>query len=335
VKLLSLVVLASFGAGTTRGALAQASQPPRSQAAGVEGRIVERTYTAGESSRRYLVYTPSAYDGRRRLPLVVMLHGCTQDAADFARGTRMNVLAESRGVIVAWPEQPQAAHPLKCWNWYEPAHQSRDGGEPALIAGITREAMREFAVDTSRVYLAGISAGGAMALLVAANYPELWTAVAVHSAVEFRAAANAQQALGVMQQGGPSPVEQGDAAFQAMGAQARAIPLIVFHGGADPTVKPVNAEQVFQQWLRTQQRASGHPDTLMTRVDESHGETNGYRWSRALVYDDAEQHVMLERWIVDGLGHKWSGGSPDGTYTDPKGPDAAAEMMRFFLERSR
>ncbi len=110
---------------------------------------------------------------------------------------------------------------------------------------------------------------------------------------------------------------------------------MIFHGGADPTVKPVNAEQIFQQWLRTQQLASGHPDTLMTRVDESNGETNGYRWSRALVYDDAEKHVMLERWIVDGLGHKWSGGAPDGTYTDPKGPDAAAEMMRFFLERSR
>lgn len=248
----------------------------------------------------------------------------------------MNALAAEQGWIVAYPEQPASAHPQKCWNWYDARHQARGGGEPALIAGITREVMEDHDVDPQRVYVAGVSAGGAMSLILGVTYPELFAAVGSHSGMGFRAATNVNEALSAMQGSGPDPATRGETAFRAMGERARVVPLIVFQGGADPVVRPANAEQLVAQWKTTLERAGA---TFGEREEAGPGLTTGdplagYDVARTL-YRDENGNVLIESWIVDGLGHAWSGGSPEGSYTDPRGPDASREMLRFFREHPR
>lgn len=268
------------------------------------------THTGDAGTRRYRLFVPAGVDAAQRVPLVVMLHGCTQDPDDFARGTRFNEAAAVEGAIVAYPEQRGALHPQKCWTWYDPAHQAR-GGEPALVAGIAREVMAARAVDPKRVYVAGVSAGAAMAINTAAAYPELFAAAGAHSGIAYRAATAVPQALGVMKNGSAAPHSL---------RVGRAVPLIVFHGAADPVVAPVNGRQLAAQWAR----AGG-----LTDFQRSEVRTAGLRATRD-VYGP-----LLELWMVEGLGHAWSGGSAEGTYTDTRGPDATREMLRFFLAHTR
>ena len=271
----------------------------------------DETYAGEAGTRDFKLYVPASYRADGSAPLVVMLHGCTQDPADFAAGSRMNALAEAHGALVVYPQQPVIANPQKCWNWYLPEHQAGGAGEPAIIAGITRDVMEKFRVDPRRVYVAGVSAGGAMALILAANHPKLYAAVGAHSAVPFRAASNIAQALDAMRSGGSADVTVGTP-----------IPLIAFHGAADAVVNPANAERISAQWTRGARRT------------ESRDTAGAYNYSRS-VYRDPAGRILHERWVVDGLGHAWSGGAPAGTYTDPQGPDASREMMRFFLEHAR
>lgn len=300
-----------------------------------DGRFLERSYTGEHGTRAYKLYLPSGYDRSRPVPLVVMLHGCTQDADDFAAGTRMNELAEEGNFLVAYPEQPPEANANTCWNWYEPAHQKRGRGEPSLIAGITEAVMAEHKVDRRRIYLAGISAGGAMGVLTAAAYPELYAAIGSHSALEYRAATNLAEALAAMAAGGPDPRVQGAAAHAAMGERARVMPTIVFHGALDPTVNVVNAHQTLSQWAASNDLSEdGVADGSIGDApsEETEGETPaGYHYTRSL-YRDGSGNVIMEKWIVHEMTHRWSGGSSAGTYTDPRGPDASREMVRFFLE---
>jgi poly(hydroxyalkanoate) depolymerase family esterase len=278
------------------------------------------THTGEAGARRYRLFVPaSAKDGA---PLVVMLHGCTQDPDDFARGTRFNEAAADAGVMVAYPEQTAAHNPQKCWSWYDPAHQAR-GGEPALVAGIAREVMAARRADPRRVYVAGVSAGAAMAVNTAVAYPELFAAAGAHSGIAYRAATSVPQALVAMQRATPAPdsvaAAQATALRAALGT-GNAVPLIVFHGAADPVVKPENGRQLAAQWAR----AGGLKDFQRHAAD-----TGGLRATRD-VYGP-----FLEVWTVEGLGHAWSGGSPQGTYTDARGPDATREMLRFFLDHTR
>jgi poly(hydroxyalkanoate) depolymerase family esterase len=275
------------------------------------------TYTGEGGSRRYRLFVPSGYDASRPVPLVVMLHGCTQDPDDFARGTRFNQHADAAGVIVAYPEQPAAQHPQKCWTWYDRNHQSATAGEPAIVHGITREVMERYAVDPARVYLGGVSAGGAMAINTAASHPGYYTAVGVHSGVPWRAAREVGAALQVMRDGPRNEAELLEqAATQLRVAHTPSIPVIVFHGAVDAVVNPRNGRFLAQQWAV----AAGAKDFL-----RQEGTTGGLAWTRDV------WGPLAELWIVEGLGHAWSGGSPEGTYTDARGPDASAEMLRFFL----
>jgi poly(hydroxyalkanoate) depolymerase family esterase len=242
-----------------------------------------------------------------------MLHGCTQDPDDFARGTRFDELAYSGGVIVVYPEQTAASNPQKCWNWYDPAHQARDAGEPAILAGITREVMSRFAVDPARVYIAGVSAGGAMAVNTAAAYPELYAAAGAHSALPYRVATDVASAVSAMRSGPANP----DALPAPFAPGVRPVPLIVFHGLADVVVNAENGRRLADQW----RRAVGAKDFTRHPV-----EAGGLRATRDV------SGPFVELWMVEGLGHAWSGGSPEGTYTSAAGPDASREMLRFFLE---
>ena len=299
---------------TTLAVLMTTASPAAAQAA--PGTFEWATYTGEGGTRRFKLYVPTTYRAGRPAPLVVLLHGCTQDPDDFARGTRFNEAAEAAGVLVAYPEQTGAHQPQKCWTWYDPAHQAAGAGEPAIVAGIARQVMASHAVDASRVFVAGVSAGGAMAVNAAAGYPDLFSAVGVHSGVAYRAAAGVMPALQVMKQGASSPDSLGAALTTAL-AGRRLPRLIAFHGTQDAVVAPENGRQLFGQWSR----ALGARDFL--RDEETLG-------GRSVTRDRAGPGLQL--WIVDGLGHAWSGGSPEGTYTDARGPDATREMLRFFLE---
>ena len=259
--------------------------------------------------RDYKLFEP-ARDGRP-LPLVVMLHGCTQDADDFARGTRMNALARAQGALVLYPVQSRKANPQGCWNWFKHNHQARGKGEPAILAGMVREVISSHDVDPARVYVAGLSAGGAMAAILGDAYPDLFAAVGVHSGLPTGSARDVQSAFAAMS-GGARPVRRA-------AKTAATPPTIVFHGDADTTVNVVNGERVLQ--------AAG----VVARPEVTHGTTAmGLPYSRS-VFADAQ----AEQWTVHGAGHAWSGGDLAGSYTDPRGPDASAQMLRFFLQHPR
>ena len=286
-------------------------------------RFVAGTYTEPAGSRGYKLYVPSGYRDGQPVPLVVMLHGCTQSPDDFAAGTRMNALAEEGTFLVAYPAQDGAANPQRCWNWFSPGDQRRDAGEPSLIAGITRQIMREHAIDPARVYAAGMSAGGAAAAVMGEAYPDLYAAVGVHSGLPCGAAGDLPSALAAMRQGAPGPAT-GDG--RSDGGPRRLVPTIVFHGDRDGTVNPRNGDQVI---ARARAAAAGE---LQATAAVQHGQVPGGRaYSRAL-HADAGGGAVLEQWVVHGAGHAWSGGGPAGSYTDPQGPDATREMLRFFLE---
>jgi poly(hydroxyalkanoate) depolymerase family esterase len=282
------------------------------------------------ATRPYRLYVPASYDGRPA-PLVVMLHGCTQSATDFALGTRMNEAAEARGCLVAWPEQVAAANASRCWRWFEASEQRRGEGEPALVVGIVRQVMAEYAVDPARVYVAGLSAGGAAAAVLGAAYPDLFAAIGVHSGLACGAARDAASAFAAMRGPGPGRSGHGRSGTGQSGA-GRVLPAIVFHGNADATVHPGNADAVIAQ------AGAGHGEDGTTgawtrRVEQ--GRVPGGRAFERVRHVAADGVTMLEQWTVLGAGHAWSGGSAAGSYTDPEGPDATGEMLRFFLEHPR
>jgi poly(hydroxyalkanoate) depolymerase family esterase len=307
------------------------------------GGTAQANWTTGSVSntsgtRDYKLWVPINYDGKRAVPLVLMLHGCTQNPDDFAAGTQMNALADTHTFLVAYPDQPSSANGNKCWNWFQPAHQQRGMGEPSLLAAVVQQVQATYRVDPERIYVAGMSAGGAMAVIMGATYPDLFRGVGVSAGLEYKAAEDLLGALAAQQAGGPDPNQQGRAAYQAMGTYARRMPVIVFHGSLDPTVNRVNGDQTLNQWAQTNDLLDDGADN--NSVDDVPEVTiagkvpDGYTYTQS-VYHDAKGKLLSEKWIVDGMTHRWSGGSAEGSYTDPKGPNASAEMWRFFSTTTR
>jgi len=286
------------------------------------GKFVEATYSNPAGTRAYKLYIPSRYQGQA-LPLIVMLHGCTQSPDDFAAGTRMNLIAEEQTCFVVYPAQPSAANPGKCWNWFRPTDQRRGQGEPSLVAGITRQVMREYSVDPQRVYIGGLSAGAAAAAIMGATYPDLYAAIGVHSGLACGAASDLPSAFAVMRQGGLATASA-SGGISGVLRDGLAVPTIVFHGDQDTTVHPRNGDHVIAQSMRT---TSSQKTVQRGRVPGGHAYTR-------TIHADQGGRAILEHWEIHGAGHAWSGGSPAGSYTDPRGPDAAREMLRFFLEHA-
>ena len=283
----------------------------RGQPMGVADRFEKRSWHGPTGALDYHLFVPgTATPG---MPLIIMLHGCTQSPEDFARGTRMNALASEIGFLVAYPGQTSAANAQRCWNWYRPGDQRRDLGEPAAIAGITRQIIADEAADPARVYVAGLSAGGAAAAILAATYPDLYAAVGIHSGVACGAASDMSGALVAMHSGGVSP----------KGLAASFVPVITFHGDRDQTVHEKNSRNI----VSAAAAAAARPLHTASTTGTSAG---GRSFTRDISSDDAGR-VLIERWTVLGAGHAWAGGDSAGSYTDPKGPDASREMLRFFM----
>ena len=298
------------------GGLAKRSQTLSPDVVPDGGRFLAASYGNQAGRRAYKLYVPSGYRGQA-VPLIVMLHGCKQSPDDFAAGTRMNLVAEEHTCLVAYPAQAASANPSRCWNWFSPGHQQRGQGEPSLIAGITRQIMRDYSVNPERVYVAGLSAGAAAAAIMGMTYPDLYAAIGVHSGLACGAAGDLPSAFAAMRQGEA-------VAGRGSGEYRRMVPTIVFHGDQDSTVHPRNGDQVIEQSRTT-------PMTDL-RTTVQHGRVPGGHAYRRTLHADARGQVILEQWVIHGAGHAWSGGSPAGSYTDPQGPNAAREMLRFFLE---
>jgi poly(hydroxyalkanoate) depolymerase family esterase len=270
------------------------------------------SFSCPAGARDYRLYIPSNRGWGRR-PLIVMLHGCKQDPVDFAIGTRMNEIAEQHGMFVLYPAQPNRANPMSCWNWFNPADQVRDSGEPAILSGMTRELISQHPIDPEKVFVAGLSAGGAMAAVLGATYPDVFAAVGVHSGLPYKAASDAVSAFAAM---------RGEtSAARKNGAVAR-MRTIVFHGDADQTVHPSNAARIIT--------SQAHPSDLVDELQSAGRQSFSRKITR-----DANGKIWNEQWLVHGARHGWSGGSSEGSFTEAGGPDASREMVRFFLETVR
>jgi poly(hydroxyalkanoate) depolymerase family esterase len=287
---------------------------------GRTGQFVARSLTNAAGTRSYKLYIPASYTGQP-MPLLVMLHGCTQDPDDFASGTRMNEVAEKAGCFVVYPEQNKSANGHKCWNWFSAIDQQRDRGEASIIADITHTVVEAYNCDRGRVFVAGLSAGGAMAVIMGNRYPDLYCAVGVHSGLPYAAARDLSSAMAAMRRGADNPANTDQMDYADQADHMKALPVIVFHGDHDKTVHPRNAEQIIEQALahivsteRTEQGKSSGPGPAYTRE----------------IYEDTAQRPIAELWMLHGAAHAWSGGSAEGSYTAPEGPDASKEMMRFF-----
>jgi poly(hydroxyalkanoate) depolymerase family esterase len=281
-----------------------------------------RSYACAAGRRNYKLYIPSGHHAGGRRPLVVMLHGGTQDADDFAAGTRMNALAEEHGFLVAYPSQCKSANQSLCWNWFKPEDQVRGAGEPSIIAGITKEIVGEHDLDPQRVFVAGLSAGGAMAGVMAAAYPDVYAAVGVHSGLPYRSATDIPSAFAAMR--GDPGLQCCPRATCPNAESTLRVRTIVFHGDADHVVHPSNAARIVESHTKAGDSAEH------TKVRSPTSRT----YTRATTRDKTGTAVM-EHWLIHGSGHAWSGGSDEGTYTDPHGPDASCEMVRFFFEGPR
>jgi poly(hydroxyalkanoate) depolymerase family esterase len=291
------------------------------------GEFAARSFCNESGARTYKLYVPASYSAvsEERVPLVVMLHGCTQNPDDFAAGTRMNTLADEHGFIVVYPAQDPRANGSRCWNWFRSQDQARDRGEPAVIAGITRQVAAHYHIDERRMFVAGLSAGGAMAVVLAATYPELYAAVGVHSGLPYAAAHDMASAFSAMKGdlGGRPPLST-HAAADARSTAGPSVPAIIFHGDRDATVSAANADAIVQQARATRANTGALHSIASPGVSPS-----GRPYTRTVLADGAGQPV-IEHWVLHGAGHAWSGGSADGSFTDPSGPDASAEMIRFF-----
>ncbi len=287
-------------------------------------------------SRNYKIWVPSSYNSSTAVPLVMMLHGCTQTPDDFAAGTQMNAVADSNNFLVVYPEQPSNANQSKCWNWFEAASQTRGSGEPSLLVAIVQKLATSYNIDNTRVYVVGFSAGAGMSVVLGATYPDVFSAIAVASGLEYKAATSLNNAFSAQSQGGPNPNQQGTAAYQAMGSFARKVRVIVFHGTSDFTVNTTNGNQVISQWAQTNDLADDATDnnnivdTPATTVNGS--VSGGYSYTTS-IYNAPNGTSLMEKWLIQSMGHAWSGGSTAGSFTDPKGPKASNEIWRFFSQQ--
>jgi len=292
------------------------------------GTLTSGDYTGPEGNQHYELYIPSTYNAGTPMPLVVALHGCTQTADQFRLLTRWDALAEAKGFIVVFPQQDPNSNQFKCWNFFQDGHMHRSAGEPKRIAAVTSFIARNYAVDAHRIYASGLSAGGAMASVLAATYPDLYAAIGIGSGCEYAATAACAGYKSA------DPAQAGRQAYKEMGPRARPMPFIAFQGDADTTVPPANADQLVQQWLLTDDLAddgAANGSVPSAPANTTPGFAPGGRFYTVRTYADSHKAELAKYWVVRGMKHAWSGGDPSQPYSDASGPDETAAMYAFFL----
>jgi poly(hydroxyalkanoate) depolymerase family esterase len=300
------------------------------------GSFITETY----GDRDYRLYIPAGYQAGTPLPLLVVLHGCGQDPTSMSVDTHFNVYADQFQFLALYPRQPQSANGTRCWNWFEPAHQQRGAGEPALIAGMTAQVQSRYSVDGNRIFATGLSAGGAMSIIMGATYPDVYAAIGVSAGIEYGCATDTASGVVAMASGGcADPVESGNKAYAAMGQYERVVPAIVFHGSADAVVVVKNAHNILTQWAQTDDLAADGADN--NEIDDVPEATSpgqvpgGHTYTRYTYNNSSNGRTVLEKYIVDAMPHAWSGGTLDlanggDRNVDPLGPDASLIMWQFF-----
>lgn len=299
----------------------------------VAGTFTEYLYTPYQ--RKYKVYIPSGYVPGIAVPLLVMLHGCTQNPEDFALGTEMNWHAEHATCIVVYPDQSRRENLRRCWNWFDARNQLRGRGEAAAIMAIVDKVLQTYTIDREHIYAAGMSAGGSMAIILGATYPDVFAAIGVCAGVAYCGATNALSALRVMREGVSDPSACGMAAYMAMGSRRHGMPVIVFQGSADASVKVVNADHIIAQWCETNRLVIGHVHGISTDFILAHSIVHTSPGKRTYIeyrYASPDTGIELRKYLVEGMGHAWPGGSASGSFTDPYGPDASQLMLEFFFK---
>jgi poly(hydroxyalkanoate) depolymerase family esterase len=297
------------------------------------GKFLTKTAPDG---RKYRLYVPSGYLGEA-LPLLIVLHGCTQTPEEIAAGTQMNALAEKHNFFVAYPKQPASANHNNCWKWFDKAHQHRGSGEPASIAGIVRQVRSFYNIKSRQTYAAGFSSGGAMAVIMGVTYPDLFSGIGIVSGLQYKAATSLLRALSTMGTGGNNPDQCGVLAYKEMDSRAKLMPIIVFHGTRDLTVSPRNGDQIISQWAKTNDLIYDGIDNNDIRDTPSiihNTRVPGGRLYTKSTYLSPDGHVLMLKYTIDGLGHAWPGGHPSVSYTDSRGPNASEMMWEFFQYRS-
>jgi poly(hydroxyalkanoate) depolymerase family esterase len=319
---------------TPPGSTPPGSTPPGgtsgSTPAGQAGSLVSNSFTNAAGTRNYQVYVPSSYKAGTAMPLVVALHGCTEQIDVFRQLTALDKLAESKGFIVVFPGQTPSANQQSCWNWFKSGDIQRDSGEASIIAGLTQAIQKQYSIDTKRTYVLGFSAGGAMATVMGASYPDLYAAVGSGSGCEYNG-------LPCVGSPGPDAVAAGKAAYQAMGSHARSMPVIVFQGDADTTVVPENANRVVREWQTTNDLAddgSINGSIPLAPTSTSNQQVSGGHSYTVTTYGNGHGGELIQYWVVHGMNHAWSGGCSCQSYADPAGPNESQAMVDFFLQHS-
>lgn len=295
-------------------------------------------YVKQVDGREVLMVVPDRYDDAP--PLVIALHGCNQSAEEFLTATGLENLVDAERIVLALPEaEVSGDNPLGCWRWWEPDNQRRDGREPRRITALI-DAM-DVPVDRQRVYALGLSAGGAMAVILGTVYPDVFAAVGVHSGVGFAAAANTACALKILGDAPPRVEARGRLAYLHQ-PRHRIVPTMILHGRADDTVDPRHAEGLVRELARRNDfiddgDGGNHsfdaaPDATLAdpgpcRGDSESSPCYAHELKR---YTDRDGRAVLQQVMVDRLGHAWSGGREGHRYADPAGPDAGAMFWRFF-----
>ena len=289
------------------------------------GRWINRRHSGPHGSRQYDIYLPAGLPARAKVSMVMLLHGCRQSSIEFAVESGFTTAADAGGFVVVAPRQELQHQLQRCWRWYDSTHQRRDGGEPAILKDIVDEVLAEdveFRIDRRRVYTAGLSAGGAMALILATTYPDVFAAAGVHSATAYRSATQSLSALGAM------------AARRAVpshgGIRGEMAPVVLIHGTDDRVVRPPNADRIVDQWLASRDAAGPKGLNRVRPLATTRAfVVDGRRCIRTRWYT-ARGRRVLEYWRIDGLGHAWSGGRSKGSFIDRTGPRAADVMWTFF-----